>query len=526
VSALPDRIAVYVGAPRQVAIDALAERLLMRPPLSLATRLGLSHGVLVVLLMLLLIGTLQGIFRMVGLITEISDQRLSSLDSEEELHRAGWAVELAARHAEGKCTDPSAEPGVREGLAAARAKLAQAMQAHGSAAPARLLAAIQRYRDLADTGLREPTCAYFRSPETDAQRLALDEELTDVWIARLHQLHAEIEVKEDAARRIGVVALCIGVTLAAIAALAAIWIARTNARSVTEPIASLAQEATRLGRGDFAPIPAVGGPREIRALWHDLERMRTALLATEQLKRNFLANVSHELRSPLARLSEALGLLTDGTCGTLNEAQARLAELARRACETEVRIVTLLLDMSRLQSGLPIVSQRPAELDSLLRTAIADEQPGANARGVHLELVARPPSPVLRFDSALFERAIANLLRNAVSVSRRSQVVRLERTVTTVGARQLVRIDISDQGPGLPEAMSDALFKLFHAARVPGVDRPAGLGIGLPLAREVARAHGGELTLVRTGSSGTTFRFELPLSQDPPPSLPRGTDEP
>jgi len=497
----------------------------MRPPLSLAARLGLSHGVLVVILLLLLIGTLQGIFRMVGLITEISDERLSSLDSEEELHRAGWAVELAARHAESQCRDPTAESDVREELMRARAKLEQAIQTHGTAAPAQLLAAVQRYRVLADTGLREPTCAYFRSPQTDAQRLKLDEELTNVWIARLHQLHAEIEVKEDAARRIGVAALSIGVAIAALAALAAIWIARTNARSVTEPIARLALEATRLGRGDFAPIPPVRGPREIKALWSDLERMRTALLETEQLKLTFLANVSHELRSPLARLSEAIGLLTDGTCGALNEAQARIAELARRACESEVRIVTLLLDMSRLQSGLPIVSEQACELDSLLRTAIAEEQPGAGGRGVHIELVATPPSPVLRVDAPLCERAIANLVRNAVSVSRRDQLVRIERTVVGVGDRRVVRIDVSDQGPGLPIKMPADLFKLFHAARVPGVDRPAGLGIGLPLAREVARAHGGELSLLSTSSSGTTFRFELPLSPGPKLSPLRGTDE-
>jgi two-component system sensor histidine kinase GlrK len=269
----------------------------------------------------------------------------------------------------------------------------------------------------------------------------------------------------------------------------------------------------------------VRGPREIKALWHDLERMRTALLATEQLKRTFLANVSHELRSPLARLSEALSLLTDGTCGALNVAQARLAELARRACESEVRIVTLLLDMSRLQSGLPIVGQQASDLDSLLRTAIADEQPGASGRGVQLELVAAPPAPVLRVDAPLVERAIANLVRNAISVSRRSQVVRVERKLTTVGDRRMVQIDISDQGPGLPAELSDQLFKLFHAARVPGVDRPAGLGIGLPLAREVARAHGGDLALLYTSSSGTTFRFELPLSPDPALPMPRGTDE-
>ena len=256
-----------------------------RLPLSLAARLGLSHGVLVAILLLLLIVTLQGVFRMVGLITEISEQRLSSLHSEEQLHRAGWAVELAARRAETQCADPSAEASVREALTAASAKLGRALEQHGKAAPAQMIAAVQGYRTLADTGLRGSTCAYFRSPQTDALRLSLDEELTDVWIDRLYQLHSEIQVREEAARGIGVSTLLVGLAIAALAAVAAVMIARTHARSLTDPIARLAVEATRLGKGDFAPIPPVEGPREIEALWRDLERMRTALLKTDQLKR-------------------------------------------------------------------------------------------------------------------------------------------------------------------------------------------------------------------------------------------------
>ncbi|HPH29088.1 MAG TPA: HAMP domain-containing sensor histidine kinase [Pseudomonadota bacterium] len=482
-----------------------------REPLSLAARLGISHGVLVAILLLVLIVTLQGLFRMVGLITEISDSGLSSLKAEEQLHRAAWAVELTARHAESQCTNPSAESGVREALESVRGKIQREIDTHGSAAPAPMLAIVQRYRELAETGLAGSTCAYFRSPQTDALRLKLDEELTDLWIDRLHQLHSQINVKEEGARRIGVITLVVGLVIAALAALAAVVIARMHARSITDPIARLAMEATRLGSGDFAPIPPVRGPREVEALWGDLERMRTALLAIEQHKRAFLANVSHELRSPLGRLSEALGLLTDGTCGELNESQARVAELARRACEREVRIVMLLLDMSRLQSGLPIMGQQPCECDSLLTSAIADEQAEASARGVAIELVAQPPSPVVRVDAPLLERAVANLLRNAVSVSSRGQVVQLKRFVTQVEDRRVVQIEVCDQGPGLPPEPPGELFKLFHTARVPGTDRPLGLGIGLPLAREVARAHGGELSLVSTGSSGTTFRLQLPL---------------
>ena len=175
------------------------------------------------------------------------------------------------------------------------------------------------------------------------------------------------------------------------------------------------------------------------------------------------------------------------------------------------------------------MSQLACELDQLLRTALSDEQAQASARGVQLEFAATPSaSPVLRVDAPLVERAIANLVRNAVSVSQVGQVVRVMRTVVMEGDRRIAHIDVTDNGPGLPDEPTEDLFKLFHASRVPGADRPAGLGIGLPLAREVARAHGGELIVLSTNSSGTTFRFKLPLDasyQSPRPEESRGINE-
>jgi two-component system sensor histidine kinase GlrK len=188
-------------------------------------------------------------------------------------------------------------------------------------------------------------------------------------------------------------------------------------------------------------------------------------------------------------------------------------QVASRACEREVRIVTALLDMSRLRSGLPLKVEAGCEIDRVIDAVVEDERPDANERGVEVEVTVEGAAPAVEIDSALVERALANLVRNAVSVSSRGQNVRVHRRAVEAasGASRRVRIEVADDGPGLPAEVLAANFKAFSAAAVNGNGRPAGIGLGLSFAREVARAHQGELTVVRSDATGTTFCFELTM---------------
>ena len=131
--------------------------------------------------------------------------------------------------------------------------------------------------------------------------------MTDAWIDRLQVLHADVKATEDRARALGKRTALSGVFVAFLGALTAVVVVRSTARSITGPVARLATDATRLGEGNFAPIAAVGGPLEIEGLRRNLERTREKLLGVDRLKQAFLASVSHELRSPLGRLREAVG---------------------------------------------------------------------------------------------------------------------------------------------------------------------------------------------------------------------------
>jgi two-component system sensor histidine kinase GlrK len=475
----------------------------------LPTRLGITHGALVALLVVLLVVTLRGLLRMLDVMSIISDQRLSMVDAEEDLHRAAWGIEVSLRHSRSSCARAGGDDYARDRIERAQSKFADVYARRANVADPRLRETARRYEELANEALTAKTCSFLALPSTEERQMALDEDMTNTWSDRLHELHEDIETQEGNARVIGSRTATNGLVVAALGAVAAVLVARLTARSVTLPIARLAGDARRLGDGDFSPIVPVGGPPEIEALRRDLERTREKLLGVDRLKQAFLASVSHELRSPLGRLREALALLSDGTVGELTSRQKRVLTLASRACEQEVRIVEALLDMSRVSSGLPVQREAGCEIEKVVQAAVDGEVAAAVERSVEIRIEHEATPPTLRMDSALVERAIANLVRNAVSVSPPGSSVRVR--IAAHDDRRVVRIEVTDDGPGLSDAVASRIFQPFNAAQV--ADRPAGIGLGLSLAREIARAHGGDLDLTTTDEK-TTFRMDIPVGTE------------
>ena len=492
----------------------------------LFTRLLISHWIPPLVLTFALGLALTALLRVGVVLSTLNASELETLRDEGALHRAAWGLDVEMRHAVSSCRrgDPPSEVrrAVSSKVGALRSVLHEAPRL-----PAPMREVVQGYLSAATEALAGDPCETLHESALRMRVTQLDERLTELWVERLSELHRAVNEKESDARQIAVNAAWMGIPLALLSFVLAMWMARQMAQVLEEPLATLAQAAQRVGRGDFdTPARVVGGPPEILALAKDLDRMRTELQQLDTLKQGFLASVSHELRTPLSKIREGLALLHDGALGPLDERQLRVVQIARAACEREIVMVTTLLDLSRLRAGSPVRMSAGTSIDAVVNAAVEGERLEAQQRGVLIELDLQRDSGSCLLDPALMERAIANLVRNAVAVSARGQAVRVESVILGSPAgsdtapasnsdSRIVRIRVSDDGPGVPAEIRSKLFDAFVTRPVPRSGKSFGSGIGLALAREVARAHGGDLSLrdaiSDTHGPGAIFELWVPF---------------
>lgn len=466
--------------------------------------------------------TLLALTRMTGILEEVTEVDLHSLKRESDIHHASWLVDISLGHAHSTCRAGGPGARVRGDLERAASNLREKVALVTDVDPV-LHKMAHRWLALAARVSDDPMCAAVGSEGFRRERDKLDDELTDLWSKRLAEFHARVATKDAQARRIGSKALHFGGMIAVAAGVVAIALSRHLAKSMSLPLARLTLNARRVGAGDLSTKIRVEGPSEMRSLAAEFERMRARLAQVEQLKQGFLASVSHELRTPLSKLREAIALLADGVVGDLSPEQTRVLAIARDACEREIRMVRTLLDLSRLRAGSPLRQRTGRSIDEIVRQAVREELAEMKEQNVIVEVLFDGKPPVCHLDAALIERSLANLVRNAISVSQQGQRVIVRRSECTgSGASRSFRITVSDEGPGVPLDIRETVFNPFVTSAVPRSPKALGVGLGLALAREVALAHGGDLVLDASVQTGATFHLLLPaaaggaLAQEPP----------
>ncbi len=488
----------------------------------LAHRLLISHALLTAALLGAAAFSVVAIVRMTSLLTEVREEQLGGVIKEEAVHQAAWGVEVAARQGLFACEhSPQEVPAAAATIKQRVSHLDALLRRHGEATQPLLLRAAEGFKTYAHHILAGDTCDRLQNAALRNERLYLAEQLTDAWINTTLALHSAIRQREKRAHDIGSSAIAVGLTLGALAVIAAWAVARWVAQGVTRPLGQLSALAHRVGDGNFAPLPAVSGPSEIRALWADLDRMRGRLSELDQLKDAFVASASHDLRTPLARLRTAIGLLADGTTGPLTAQQQRVVELARVACEREIRLVTALLDLTRVQAGKAVRRDEGCRLDDLIERAVEEVNELAEERGTELVVLAEGTTPPASLDAALVERSLVSLMTNAVRVSSPGQRVYVTRTLSPQGPNgepgTWARVEVRDEGPGVPEDARPRVFEPFFTRAVGAADAD-GLGLGLPLAQRMMRALGGDVLLLANANPGARFALVFPMGLGVPAS--------
>lgn len=230
----------------------------------------------------------------------------------------------------------------------------------------------------------------------------------------------------------------------------------------------------------------------------------------DRMKTEFVSTVSHELRTPLTSIRASLALLADGLAGELEPDVAALVNVAYQSCERLVRLVNDVLDMQKIQSGKMEFHVQVQPLLPVVSHAVEAMQGYARERGVALVCQGDDGADglVAPVDRDRIEQVLTNLVSNAVKFSERGGTV----TVRVGAHAGRARIDVADQGCGIPPEFRDQVFKPFAQADSADSRRKGGTGLGLSICQSLVEQHGGRIGFDSEAGKGTVFWVELPLA--------------
>ncbi len=285
--------------------------------------------------------------------------------------------------------------------------------------------------------------------------------------------------------------------LAGFVALAVGWVI---ARGITTPLREMVGATEAMARGDFSQRVTATSHDEIGTLARSFNQMAAELAETDRLRRDLVANVSHELRTPIAALQAQLENLVDGVARPdIDTFQTMLDQTGRLG-----RLVQQLLDLSRLESGTLPLDRRLFEVEPMLAHAIRESQ--LHAPGVQFEIEMVPRGFRLEADDERLHQVVANLVENAVRHSPLNGTVRVRATAAPDGAR----LEVIDEGPGIPEADAERVFERFYRSDSARSSHNGGAGLGLAIARWIVDLHGGDIRVARAEPHGCRMIVTLP----------------
>ncbi len=265
----------------------------------------------------------------------------------------------------------------------------------------------------------------------------------------------------------------------------------------------------RVIRTHLSPVLTEGGEfLGVMTLLSDVTREAEA----ERAKTEFVSNISHELRRPLTAIKGYSDLLLFNAIGPLNEQQEHFLRIVEDNANRLVALANDLLDISHIESGRMELDIQPVQISEVVRQVADLMRPDCEAKGIHLSTKIEPNISPVMGDPNRLAQVITNLVKNAWYNTPRGGNIKL--TLSRSG--NVVRVDVTDTGPGMLPEEKVKVFQRFYRINNPTISDMAGTGLGMPIAKMLVGMHGGFLRVESDVGQGSTFTVVLPLQADVP----------
>ncbi|WP_374348895.1 sensor histidine kinase [Chitinimonas sp.] len=274
-----------------------------------------------------------------------------------------------------------------------------------------------------------------------------------------------------------------------------------------QPLRKLRRQVENRSPRDLTPLELDNAPTEVTALVHALNALLSEVGKQVERQKRFIADAAHQLRTPLAGLKSQ----TEVAQRELAEAQPDLDSLRQRLNRLEtsadrgIRLVNQLLALARAEPDAPL-SMAPLDLARLLRELAREVAPRALAKRLDLAVDGLDRPLLISGHEGLLRELFANLLNNAVAYTPAGGEI----TLTLADQRSTALVTVADTGPGIPASERDAVFERFYRGALQANEH--GCGLGLPIAREIARRHGASIALGDSQPHGLQVSLTFPLT--------------
>lgn len=282
----------------------------------------------------------------------------------------------------------------------------------------------------------------------------------------------------------------------------------------TRPVVRLRKAARELAHGDLNARAHESPSRmrifqedEFQALVRDFNYMADRLQLLVDAQKLLLRDVSHELRSPLARLSVALELTREDADPNISRHLDRIQREADRLNQ----LIGQLLALSSMEAIDTAATFKSVSLNRLIEQMVPDAEYEAGQRECSIVFHSGAECMV-RGNQELLYRAIENVLRNAIRYTDRDTEVTIELAAVENETGRTAMVDVSDHGPGIPDSEIKAIFRPFYRVDHARSSETGGFGVGLAIAERAVKLHNGELHAFNRDDGGVTFRMQLPLT--------------
>ena len=311
--------------------------------------------------------------------------------------------------------------------------------------------------------------------------------------------------------------------------IAIIPLAIVFARTISNPIHQLKEGSRRIGSGELSHRIEVRSGDEIEELAQtfnemandlqnkivEIETANTELKKLDELKSQFISMASHELRTPLIAIQGYVDLLRDGAAGDVNEEQMVMLTTVSRNTVRLARIVTELLDLSRIEENKLVLNQERFVIATMIEEVIEEQKPSIDRRHHTVTLDIQPDLPLLHADQDRISQVVINLLGNAIKYTPDGGRIQ----ISAFAESDQLHLTVQDNGIGIKEEHLEKIFSRFFTAgdvtrHKSGKEAfmAGGTGLGLPIVKGIMEAHNGQIWVESEFGHGSTFHVRLPFA--------------